>query len=178
MNPSTRTVVLLAAAGTLALTAVSFALSFASLRDLAQQSGTALPTLWPIAIDGLVIVATIGVVALQRHRWYAWTVLIGASIVSVAGNATHAVLNTPAVGIPVAVAVAVVPPVILPVAVHIAVVLYREHIDIDPQIQALKLLETGLGVREVAKKLDIAPGVVSKWRSQAQTPEPTPLHVA
>ena len=69
---------------------VSFVLSFESLRDLAAMS--AWPGwssyLWPLIIDGTIVLATLGIVALAPYRtqlWnrlYFWIVLVLAAAVA------------------------------------------------------------------------------------------------
>ena len=87
---------------TAGIATVSFVLSFESLRDLAAMS--AWPGwssyLWPLIIDGTIVLATLGIVALAPYRtqlWnrrYFWIVLVLAAAVSVGGNAVHAWLAT------------------------------------------------------------------------------------
>ena len=77
---------------TAGIATVSFVLSFESLRDLAAMS--AWPGwsswLWPLIIDGTIVLATLGIVALAPYRtqlWnrlYFWIVLVLAAAVSVA----------------------------------------------------------------------------------------------
>lgn len=80
--------------------AVSFALSFNALRDLATRghipAGQA--WMWPLMVDGAIILATLGVVVnagdplARTDRRFFWMVLIGGATVSVTGNALHAIL--------------------------------------------------------------------------------------
>lgn len=80
--------------------AVSFALSFNALRDLATRGH--IPAgqswMWPLMVDGAIILATLGVVVnagdplARRDRRFFWMVLIGGALVSVTGNALHAIL--------------------------------------------------------------------------------------
>lgn len=91
-----------AVALTATIATISFVLSFESLRDLAAKS--AWPGwhswLWPLIIDGLIVLATLVIVALAPYRsqfWnrlYAWVVLALAATVSVGGNMAHAWLAT------------------------------------------------------------------------------------
>ncbi|MEE6140649.1 DUF2637 domain-containing protein [Mycobacterium sp. 050128] len=87
---------------TVGIATVSFVLSFTSLRNLAPMS--AWPGwsswLWPLILDGLIILATLGIVSLAPYRdqlWnrvYLWAVLGVAALVSVGGNSLHAWLST------------------------------------------------------------------------------------
>lgn len=107
-----------------------FVLSFNALTDLAVHSGIIpeLAFLWPLIVDGFIVVATAAAFALkQRGRrvtWYPWTALILFSAVSVAGNASHAV-NADNVTVPVWVATVVssVPAIALLIASHLLVVM-------------------------------------------------------
>jgi Protein of unknown function (DUF2637) len=87
---------------TLGIATVSFVLSFTSLRELAAISAwPGWPSwLWPLIIDGTIILATAGIVSLAPYRdqfWnrvFLWVVLGAAAWVSVGGNALHAWLAT------------------------------------------------------------------------------------
>ena len=95
-----------------------FWLSFTSLADLAARSGIGANQAWawPLIVDGIIVVATVAVVALagQRSAWYPWALLTGGALVSVTANALHAVVAADA-DVPgvLAAAVAAVPPVVL-----------------------------------------------------------------
>lgn len=122
--------VVTAAVGTMLIGAGAFWLSFVALADLAVRSGIARGQswIWPLLVDGLIMVATVAVVALDRRRaaWYPWTLLIGGAGVSVTANAAHAILaadlTVPAM---LAAVVAAIPPLVLLAATHLTVVLTR-----------------------------------------------------
>ncbi|EHB47667.1 putative phage excisionase [Mycolicibacterium rhodesiae JS60] len=118
----------MATAGTIAVGGLSFALSFTALSDLAAHNGVSAGQAWmlPLVIDGGVIVATAATVALQRHSWYAWTLLVFSSIVSVAGNVTHAGPH----GL-IAMVIAAIPPMWLLAATHLTVMLGRQRSEND-----------------------------------------------
>ena len=63
-------------AGTVFIAAGAFWLSFTSLADLAARSGIGAGQAWawPLIVDGIIVVATVAVVALagQRSAWYPW----------------------------------------------------------------------------------------------------------
>ena len=113
-------------AGTTLLAVGGFVLSFAALRDLAVRVGmpTDLAWLWPLLIDGMIVEATLAVVALaqrgSRAVWYAWFLLAVGALVSVGSNGVHAMLTghgwTGA-------AAASVPPVVLLATTHLTVLL-------------------------------------------------------
>ncbi|AIK68896.1 excisionase [Mycobacterium phage Swirley] len=113
-----------ATAGTVAVGGLSFALSFTALSDLAVNNGVPAWQAWmlPLVIDGGVIVATAATVALRRHSWYAWTLLIFSSLVSVAGNVVHAHPHGA-----VAMVLASIPPLWLLAATHLTVMLSRQR---------------------------------------------------
>lgn len=87
---------------TVGIATVSFVLSFTSLRNLAALSAwPGWPSwLWPLILDGLIILATLGIVSLAPYRdqfWnriFLWLVLGVAALVSVGGNGLHAWLST------------------------------------------------------------------------------------
>ncbi|AEL17771.1 excisionase [Mycobacterium phage Turbido] len=111
-----------ATAGTIAVGGLAFALSFTALSDLAVTHGVTPGQSWmlPLVIDGGIIVATMATVALRQHGWYAWTLLLLSSMVSVAGNVAHAQPHGP-----VGMFIAAIPPLWLLAATHLTVLLYR-----------------------------------------------------
>lgn len=127
-----RAVVLLAVVGTILLALGAFWLSFTTLRDLAVLSG--IPEgqawVWPLIVDGVILEATISVVALRNSarpaRRFAWVLLAAGAGVSVAANVTHAVVAADArVPALVAALVASVPPMVLLAMTHLTVELTR-----------------------------------------------------
>lgn len=127
---SRRRAVVTAGAGTVFIAAGAFWLSFTALADLAARSGIGQGQAWawPLIVDGIIVVATVAVVALagQRSAWYPWALLAGGAAVSVTANAIHAVVAADA-DVPgvLAAAVAAVPPVVLLAITHLTVVLTR-----------------------------------------------------
>ena len=119
-----------AVAGTVFIAAGAFWLSFTSLADLAARSGIGAEQAWawPLIVDGIIVVATVAVVALagQRSAWYPWALLVGGALVSVTANAIHAVVAADA-DVPrmLAASVAAVPPVVLLAITHLTVILTR-----------------------------------------------------
>jgi hypothetical protein len=123
----------------------AFVLSFASLTDLARRSGidSTLAWIWPIIVDGLIVAATVAIVALNGHgrraMVYPWTLLFFGAIVSTAANATHAILSVnrdadiPAV---VAALVAAMPPVVLLLITHLTVHMYQKRAEVVQEIEA------------------------------------------
>ena len=136
-----RLAVVTAVAGTVLIALGAFWLSFTALADLAQRSGieAGQAWAWPLIVDGIIVVSTVAVVALagQRSAWYPWLLLIAGAIVSVTGNAIHAVVaadsDVPAV---LAGAVAAVPPVVLLAITHLTVILTRPTPTLAPTTDA------------------------------------------
>lgn len=113
-------------AGTTLLAIGGFVLSFAALRDLAVRVGMPadLAWLWPLLIDGMIVEATLAVVALaqrgSRAVWYAWFLLAVGAVVSVGSNGVHAMLTGHGWA---GAAAASVPPVVLLATTHLTVLL-------------------------------------------------------
>ena len=126
-----RLAVVTAITGTVFIAAGAFWLSFTALADLARRSGidAGQAWAWPLIVDGIIVVATVAVVALasqSRPTWYPWTLLAAGAVVSVTANAIHAVVAADA-DVPglLAASVAAVPPVVLLAITHLTVILTR-----------------------------------------------------
>lgn len=189
MSPVVATTV----SGTVLIAAGAFWLSFTSLADLARRSGIAPEQAWawPLIVDGIIVVATVAVVALSpaaqpRATWYPWLLLACGAAVSVAANALHAVIaadaSVPAV---VAAAVASVPPVVLLAITHLTVHLTRnadaatppdpggppaapaalpsEAPAVDQRAEAEQLRLDGMSNRAIARHLGVHPSTVGRW---------------
>jgi hypothetical protein len=151
-----RFVVVLAVTGTILLALGAFWLSFTTLRDLAVLSG--IPEgqawMWPLIVDGVILEATISVVALRDSartaRRFAWLLLGAGAGVSVAANITHAVVaadtRVPAL---IAALVASVPPLVLLAMTHLTVELTRNTTPTptvrEPSLRPLAFAETATG---------------------------------
>lgn len=125
-----RIAVFAAELGTVLLAAAAFVLSFTALRDLAERAGieVGLAWLWPLIVDGIIVVSTVSVFALAGTRvvWYPWLLLVAGSGISVAANAIHAVVAAePGVPPLLAEAVAAVPPIVLVASTHLTAILIR-----------------------------------------------------
>ncbi len=73
-----RLAVVTAITGTVFIAAGAFWLSFTALADLARRSGidAGQAWAWPLIVDGIIVVATVAVVALasqSRPTWYVWS---------------------------------------------------------------------------------------------------------
>lgn len=109
-------------------------LSYTALVDLAVRAGLSerQAAVWPLVIDGLILAATRAVVTFGDHpeRRYAWRLLWASAIVSVAGNAVHAVLPDGPAPTWVTVAVGIAPPIAALAITHLAVVRARVRADL------------------------------------------------
>lgn len=126
--------------GTLLIAAAAFWLSFSALSDLARRAGVPgeQAWVWPLVLDGIIVVSTVSVFALSGHgravASYPWVLLLGATSVSVIGNGVHAAL-THASGAPavVAVGVSAVPPIALVTCTHLSVMLLGRAAPAQPR---------------------------------------------
>jgi len=129
-RPVSRPVVATGIAGTVFIAALAFWLSFTALRQLAIRAGIDehQAWAWPLIVDGVIVVATVGVVAMRRQPGarYAWALLGSGAAVSVSANAIEAALPPDVFLAPaLAAAVSSVPPIVLLAITHLTVVLTR-----------------------------------------------------
>jgi len=127
---ASRPVVATGIAGTVFIAALAFWLSFTALRQLAIRAGIDehQAWAWPLIVDGVIVVATVGVVAMRRQPGarYAWALLGSGAAVSVSANAIEAALPKDVFLNPaLAAAVSSVPPIVLLAITHLTVVLTR-----------------------------------------------------
>ncbi|MBN6750031.1 DUF2637 domain-containing protein [Micrococcus luteus] len=155
-----------AVAGTVFIAAGAFWLSFTSLADLAARSGIGAGQAWawPLIVDGIIVVATVAVVALagQRAAWYPWALLTGGALVSVTANAIHAIVVADA-DVPgiLAASVAAVPPVVLLAITHLTVILTRTPDSVpEPSGRAQIAVLATATADPAADELDAAPASV------------------
>lgn len=183
-----------AVAGTVFIAILAFSLSFRSLANLARRSAIAHSQawMWPLIVDGIIVVATVSVVALAGHKsnWYAWLLLGAGAAVSVAANAAHALVDSDT-DVPGAVAasVAAVPPLVLLAITHLTVVLtHRARLEPSetdavgmgnrreetstgafavsaPREIAQRMRANGLSNRAIAKATGVHPSTVGRWFS-------------
>jgi Protein of unknown function (DUF2637) len=124
-----------AVAITAAIAVSSFILSFAALSDLARRTGSWtgwLPYLWPGIVDGAIVLATMGILATaaypdqRKNRQFFWAMLGIGALVSIGGNALHAILSATApLPTALAFAVACVPPAGILGSTHAVQILWR-----------------------------------------------------
>ncbi|MHA4848747.1 DUF2637 domain-containing protein [Rhodococcus sp. MSC1_016] len=143
---------------------LAFALSYSKLVDLALRAGYGdlMAHCWPLIVDGLAVMAARGVLSLAASRWYAWSLLVAGTAVSVVAAVANAMF--PAGPLPpiAAAAVAVVPPLCLPFASHLARKMRNDEVIEESQ-------------PDVADVQDVAPP--SETPPPAAAPEPEPLHL-
>ncbi|WP_125100210.1 DUF2637 domain-containing protein [Leucobacter chromiireducens] len=141
-----RLAVVTAVAGTVLIAAGAFWLSFTALADLARRSGidAGQAWAWPLIVDGIIVVATVSVVALAgtRQAWYPWLLLICGAGLSVTANSIHALVAADA-DVPgvLAASVAAVPPVVLLAITHLTVILTRHHAVQAPPDENVEITE-------------------------------------
>jgi len=184
--------------GTVFIAIGAFWLSFTSLTDLARRSGisSSQAWIWPLIVDGIIIVATVAAVALagSRAAWYPWMLLTGGAAISVAANATHAIVaDETDIPLLLAASVASVPPLVLLSITHLTSVLMRNVSSREEQptimsreVEVAKAAPTALGARRtdasslhalgwsnlaIAKRLGVHPSTVGRWlRDQVGAP--------
>ena len=81
--------------GVVALTVAGFAMSYDALHALADEQGVRAPLawLWPLVVDGFIVVASLSVVhagADERRTAWPWLLVLAFSGISVAFNVVHA----------------------------------------------------------------------------------------
>jgi hypothetical protein len=179
--------------GTVLITGLAFWLSFTALSDLARRSGVdpAQAWAWPLIVDGLILVATVAVIALDGHAsaWYPWALLMAGTAVSVTANALHATVAADA-DVPGVLAgcVAAVPPLVELASTHLTVVLLRsnrtpgpalveeagerqvpglvpaaEVLPVPRQLVAARLRDEGWSNKRIARHLGVAPSTIGRW---------------
>jgi Protein of unknown function (DUF2637) len=131
LRPDSQPLLYAAAAIVAALAAIAFVLSFSALRDLAVAAHVSveLAWLWPLAVDGNIVVNTVaGLLLRPRGRtvsWYPWAALFLFSAVSVVGNGLHATTTSGLLALDpvVAFVVSAIPAVALLQGSHLFVVM-------------------------------------------------------
>lgn len=146
------------------IVAVPFLLSAQALKELAEQNGIAWSWLYPIMIDGALIIFNL--VALRyslygQRSYYAWTLVIIATLVSVVLNVAHA----PATGL--ARVMAAMPPLFILAAFHAVVMRIEEDAKRDGAVETLEKLHQ----RIKAAKLEADAAVQKAERTIAEKRE-------
>jgi hypothetical protein len=101
---------------------ICFLLSFGKLVDLAERAGYGehMAKVWPIAVDGLAVMAARAVLRLGSGRLYAWSLLVGGTLVSILAAVLNSMVPPGPLPPLATAAVAIVPPLCLPLAAHLA----------------------------------------------------------
>lgn len=162
-RPAERLVLAVALTGTVLIALGAFWLSFTSLCELARRCGIAADRawVWPLIVDGVIVVATVSVVAMSGGGWdrravrYPWILLIAGACVSVLANASHAVLalsaHVPAV---LAALVAAVPPLVLVAITHLTVKLTGRPVLLPAGGASRSTLASGGALPAAGRRLD------------------------
>ena len=192
--------------GTVFIAIGAFWLSFTSLTDLARRSGisSSQAWVWPLIVDGIIIVATVAAVALagSRTAWYPWMLLSGGAAISVAANATHAIVaDETDIPLLLAASVASVPPLVLLAITHLTSVLMRHvsshakqvalpslEVEVTKstslavdlrQTDASSLHELGWSNLAITKRLGVHPSTVGRWlRERVVAPTAQTIEIA
>ncbi|MBM4707959.1 DUF2637 domain-containing protein [Rhodococcus hoagii] len=85
-----------AGAASVGVAILAFTLSFTALSELGAQNGipSGLAWMFPLIVDGLVVVSTVASALLvKKAAGYAWFLLVLGTMFSVAGNVAHAFTN-------------------------------------------------------------------------------------
>jgi hypothetical protein len=117
--------------GVIALAVAGFAMSYDALHSLAVEQGVpaTLAWMWPLVVDGFIIVASLSVVravADRRHAAYPWLLVLAFSSISVTFNVVHA---APTV---VARFVAAIPPTALVLSFELLMRQLRQQVSSNP----------------------------------------------
>jgi hypothetical protein len=127
--------------------AAAFQLSFTTLKHLAKLAGMPAEDAWlfPLVVDGTILLATFGVLACGNHkqeRRFFLGVLVVSSLVSIAGNAVHAVVASDSPLGWAAALVAAVAPVSLLVDTHGLALLFRVVTDEPTSAESERVAES------------------------------------
>lgn len=204
IQPVSTWVIATADSGTVVIAGGAFWLSFTTLTHLAQLAGihSSQSWVWPLIVDGLIVVATVAAVALNPYgwkaAWYPWMLLFGGTLISVAANATHAILTAPPT-FPTVVAAVIssVPPLMLLATTHLTVELTSRARRASPadvpslaggigdseteaasdsapqQFEAVQLRQLGWSNRRIARALQVHPSTVGRWLNRGDYDDPT-----
>jgi len=158
-----RGVVAVGIGGTVLLALAAFSLSFTALMHLADRSGVnpVQAWEWPLIVDGVIVVATVSVVALSGRKGtgYAWLLLVCAALVSVGGNVAQAARLSTEEPTWIAASVATIPPLVLLAATHMTVILTRPD-DNPPLATANQPVEMhGMVAVPVGSEMTVTPAM-------------------
>ena len=117
--------------GVIGLAIAGFAMSYEALHSLAVEQGVpaALAWMWPLVVDGFIVIASLSVVravADNRHAGYPWLLVLTFSSISVAFNVVHAAPTL------VARLVAAIPPTALVLSFELLMRQLRQQLRSNP----------------------------------------------
>lgn len=107
---------------TYAITALAVLLSYSKLLELAERAGygAVMAHVWPLIVDGLALMAARGVLRLAAGRWYAWSLLVAGTAVSILAAFMNAMVPPGPLSPGATAAVTIVPALCVPFASHLA----------------------------------------------------------
>jgi hypothetical protein len=190
LNYFTRLIVILVAAG-------AAILSFDALTALAQASGIRIEFswIWAVVIDGFIMVATFAAFALKdrsgKSKYYAWVTLGLFVMLSILGNAWHAVIEQENYILPIWVAVLVtaIPPLALFLAIHLLILMvspsheqkeeHKKHLEQVERLNKIKereieKIEKLAAINEVREEAGLEPLVTLGNQSSSTRRTTTP----
>ncbi|MFB7723141.1 DUF2637 domain-containing protein [Nocardia sp. NPDC056100] len=180
----------LAVAAILSVGLAAFRLSFVTLRELAVLAGIRPGDAWlfPVIIDITTAIAAVMALAAtdpQVRQWFSWVLGIG-TVVSIVGNAVHAIVGTDRLPVWACAMVAAVAPIALLVDVHGLILILRAGQQVplsstDPVSESVAVpvpvADPGSVLAE-PRQLDPLPDPPMVAVSVAVAPPPRPLPVA
>lgn len=173
-----------ATCGNLAIGFGAFWLSFTALSDLARLAGVPEEQAWAwaVIVDGLIVISTVAVVALDGNGWravaYPWTLLTLSAGVSVVANVLHAIVQAaPEVPAPLAGAIAAVPPLVLISTTHLTVILIRHAGRATPAAQGREAAMPGKPLTAPITEPPPPAPVPDSAQTETSDPAPAPVDV-
>jgi hypothetical protein len=189
LNYFTRLIVILVAAG-------AAILSFDALAALALASGirAEFSWIWAVVIDGFIMVATFAAFALKdrsgKSKYYAWVTLALFVLLSILGNAWHAVIEQENYILPIWVAILVtaIPPLALFLAIHLLILMvspsheqkleHKKHLEQIERLNKIKereieKIEKLAAINEVREEAGLEP-LVNLNQTLPKTTKPSP----
>ncbi|ORL15429.1 DUF2637 domain-containing protein [Prescottella equi] len=152
---------------------LAFALSYSKLVDLADRAGYSehMAQLWPLAVDGLAVMAARAVMRLKAGRGFAWALLVGGTVVSILAAILGAMVPPGPLPPFATAAVTIIPPICLPLAAHLA----RKMRDAAPQDAAVP--EADAAALEIATPEEAVSTTAVLPQETSAAPEPEVSHL-
>lgn len=169
---------------TVAVALASFALSFASLRDAALWGRVpeSLAFLVPVVIDASVLVYGLVALVLRARGTssaWAWTLMLGFTVVSIGANAAHAYDVGPELRTIVGVVLVALAPLSVLTSTHALASLVVAHtpaveLEPAPAVEPVTTPEPAPAAIEPAAPVDVAPAPAPTPAEPERTPAPAP----